>query len=73
MREFFENDDIAFCSVILVAIIAGCFIGYFFATQEYFNEKVRLIECLKNEECLEYVKKYDKIPSIELQDYLTKD
>lgn len=73
MREFFENDDIVFYSVALVAIIAGCFIGYFFATREYFNEKERLIECIKNDKCLVYIKKYEKVPSIELQDYLTKD
>ena len=73
MIEFFENDDIAFYLAVLAAIIAGCFIGYIFATKEYFNEKERLIECLKNEKCLAYVKKYDMVPSIELQDYLTKD
>ena len=73
MIEFFENDDIAFYLAVLAAIIAGCFIGYIFATKEYFNEKERLIECLKNEKCLAYVKKYDTVPSIELQDYLTKD
>lgn len=67
MRKFFENDGIVFYLVALVAIIAG------FAIKNYFNEKERLIECLKNEKCLEYVKKYDKAPSIELQDYITKD
>ena len=73
MREFFENDDIVFYPFVLAAIIAGCFIGYIFATKEYFNEKERLIECLKNEKCLEYVKKYEKIPSVELREYFIKE
>lgn len=36
MRKFFENDGIVFYLVALVAIIAGCVIGYFFCNKRIF-------------------------------------
>lgn len=68
MRDFLKG----FIPDLITSIVAFS-LGFFFAASQYSVENERISKCLKNDKCLEYIKKYGEAPSKELLNYLTVD
>ena len=66
MGEFFEN----FIPFLTTSVVAFA-LGFLLTTMQHFFENERIFKCLKNDKCLEYIKKYEEAPSEELLKYLT--
>ena len=65
MSDFFED----FIPYLTASVIAFT-LGFLLTTIHHFFENERIIKCLKNDKCLEYIKKYEATPSKELLNYL---
>lgn len=65
MGDFFE-DFIPYLTASVVAFACG----FLVTTIHHFFENERIIKCLKNDKCLEYIKEYEAAPSKELLNYL---
>lgn len=65
MGEFLEN----FIPYLTTSIVAFA-LGFLLTTAQHFLENERIFKCLKNDKCLEYIKKYEAAPSKELLNYL---
>lgn len=65
MGDFFED----FIPYLTTSVVAFA-LGFLLTTMQHFFENERIIKCLKNDKCLEYIKKSETAPSKELLDYL---
>ena len=66
MGDFFED----FIPYLTASVVAFA-LGFLLTTIQHFFENERIFKCLKNDKCLEYIKKYEEAPSEELLKYLT--